>query len=530
MFDWPTFAFNNQRTGESPDTTITKNNVQSLTVGWQKTHLGNSDFNVQTQPIVATGVQNVSIDGKTHNIVYVGGGSGTFYAFDAYTGAYLWSRYLGSGTYTCDAQATFGIQGTPALDKANGAIYVPDGLHRVHALDLASGKELAGWPVDLVAPGTDNGSPGDLHEFAHTALTLRGGELYAGTSSTCDITPWQGRLAMIDVGSRALARTFYTVYNQGAAFSGGGIWGWGGASSDGNAMYIGVGNTDTAPQSGGFVQAGDEANAYGEHVVRLSTDLSSVQGANAPSLALNPPPTDPGAAEDLDLSGTPMLFQPSGCSDPLLAVQGKSGYLLIYKRNNLGAGPIASFQFSWSAGYAHYTGVPAYSAQTGYLYASVPTSISTTGSVAPGMAIVHTAGCSFWVAANPQFGPDSFQLGVQIAPPPAEPPALPRSTVTIANGVAFMGTPNGVLYAVDASSGNRLWDSSGLWSANSASDQIRFGPVVTGGWVYLVEAESGTLWALKVDAAATSSSLRRTLSLSRPLPAPTVIRRMVRHH
>jgi outer membrane protein assembly factor BamB len=514
MVDWPTYAYNAQRTGESPDTTISIGNVASLGESWHHDNLGNYDYNAQTQPIVATGV---SVGGTPHSIVYVGGGSGNFYAFDAFSGTQLWRKNLGSGAYDCGSSSPFGVSGTPVLDKSNLTIYVPDGLHRVHALDLATGSEKGGWPVDLIEAGSDNGTSGDLHEFAHTALTLVNGKLYAGTGSTCDITPWQGRVAMIDAQSHTLQKTFYPVFGQGGKkYSGGGVWGWGGVSSDGGAVYAGVGNADIASQTGSFVQASDETVGYGEHVVALSADLSSVIGANLPIIVPNPPD-----AVDIDLSGTPVLFQPPGCP-ALLAVQGKGGFLLIYRRYSLAAGPIATYQFSLSSDVSHYIGNAAYSSQTGYLYASVATSI---GGYRPGMAILQpTTGCgSFHVVANPVFGPDSFILAGAVP----EDTALPRSTVTIANGVAFMGTPDGVLYARDAKTGAALWDSTALWDANTATDQIRFGPVVTGGWVYIVQVHSATLRALKVETSAASSLGRRRLQ---PLPAPQAIRQRPRYH
>jgi outer membrane protein assembly factor BamB len=522
MTDWVTYGNNNARTGESTDTTLSASNVSSLHLAWAHQTF---DFNVQTQPVVATNVPNVSYDGQTHTIVYVGAGSGKVYAFDAFSGQQLWKQSLSAGTYDCTpdggTKGPFGVQGTFAIDRANGVVYVPDGVHHIHALDLASGADK--WSVDAVESGSDDGSDSDLHEFVHTGLTLVNGQLYGGTSSTCDITPWRGRVFQIDVGSHTLARTYYPVSYaapSGQLYSGGGVWGWGGVSSDGSSLYAGTGNADNAPQTSPFVSAPTESAGLAERVLRLSTTLG-YQDDNFPNLTSNPD------ADDLDLSGTPMLFQPSGCP-PLLALQGKQGFLLIYNRSSLSSGPIQTFQFSYSSDVSHYIGVPAYSAKTGLLYAAIATGI---GSYGPGMAILRPqAGCSwFSVVAQPSFGPDSFSYGL----------ADPRGTVTIANGVAFMGTPNGTLWARDATTGDSLWDSNNTdghntygqqWGANGGTgDQIRYGPVVTGGWVYVVATDSGSIYALKVNGAATSSSLRQSLATSAtstraiyPLPAAQV--------
>jgi outer membrane protein assembly factor BamB len=513
MIDWATYGNNAQRTGESSDTTITAANVGGLRVAWAHQGLP-GEFNLESQPIVAT---NVSAGGTVHDLLYVGGGSGTVYAFDARSGASVWSVSLPAGSYTCNGGAgTFGVQGTFALDRTNGALYVPDGVHKIHALDLATGAEK--WNVDVLAPGTDDGSNAQLHAFVHTGLNLVNGKLYAGTSAVCDITPWRGRLAVIDVATHTLQNTFFAVANAAPAttlFSGGGVWGWGGASAepDGGAVYTGVGNADTSAQTAPFVQAPAESAGYAEHVVKLTGDLASVLDSHLPSAGY--PPNPP--AVDIDLSGTPVLFQPQGCP-PLLAVQGKEGFLFIYDRTNLSKGPIAADQFSVSSDNAYYMGLPAYSRQTGFLYAAVATGT-------PGLAIMKpNAACSgFVIVAQPRFGPDSTSAALQNE--------NPRSSPTVVNDVVFLGTPDGVLWARDARTGAALWDSAGggAWGANaSPGDEIRYGPVVTGGWVYVVETESASIYALTVSGSAPASLRRGAAVKAGMLPAPPV--RHPRHH
>jgi hypothetical protein len=513
LADWATFGNNNARTGESSDTTLSAANVGTLHYVWAHQNFDGFGAGAQTQPLLATGV---NVGGATRSVVYVGSGNGTLFAYDAFTGAQLWSKFLGQGQYHCGpGTAYFGVQGTPAIDRASNTIYASDGVHRVHALDLGNGGEK--WSADIVAAGSDNGTSTNLHEFLHTALTFANGKVYGGTGSTCDITPWQGRVFALDVNTRAVS-TFFTTYNQGGAYSGGGVWGWGGVSVDGNgAVFAAVGNADTASQTAPFVQAPFETSGYGEQIVALSAALGSVYASNSPSFT-----EYPSSATDIDLSGTPVLFQPPNCP-PLLAVQGKAGFLFIYNRNDIGSGPIAQFQFSPSSDHAHYTGLPAYSGATHLLYASVAAGI---GSYGPGMALISFgAGCSPSVAAQPRFGPDAFtgfSSGWNHA----------RSTPTYANGVVFMGTGDGVLWARNATSGAPLWDSNNSdnlnaygqqWAPSASGDQIRFGPVVSGGWVYVVEARSGSLYALKVDSAAASAALRRGAA-ARPLPAPPILR------
>jgi outer membrane protein assembly factor BamB len=528
LADWPTYGYNAQRTGESPDTTITSANVGSLRLVWSHQSLnGGNEFNLETQPILAT---NVSIGGTPHDVLYIGGGSGNVYAFDAHTGAQLWSKQLLPGSYTCGGGAgPFGVQGTFALDKANGVIYVPDGVHIIHAMDLATGADH--WTVDAVAKGTDDGADNELRVFVHTGLNLVGGKLYLGTSGVCDITPWRGRVAVIDVNSHTLANTFYTVYSSSplgisvGQYSGGGVWGWGGVAvePDGSAVYTGVGNADQSdPQPAPFAPAPAESAGYAEHILKLTGDLTSAADSHLPS-STDPP--NPPNASDIDLAGTPILFQPPGCP-PLLAVQGKEGFLFVYDRTNLSKGPIAAAQFSVSSDTAYYMGLPAYSAQTGFLYAAVSTGSPAAGS--PGLAILKlNTGCSgFSLVAQPGFGPDSTDGGLLNE--------NARSSPTVVNDVVFLGTPNGVLWARNAYTGAALWDTASgniLAPNNGPGDEIRFGPLVSGGWVYFVTTESASIYALTVNAS-TSSTLRRGAlsTLNRPLPAALVRRPHRRWH
>jgi glucose dehydrogenase len=530
MVDWPTYGYDAQRTGESPDTSITSSNVGNLKLVWA--HQGDlpspngGEFNLESQPILAT---KVPVAGTPRDLLYIGGGSGNVYALDAQKGKVLWQDQLAPGSYTCGGSVgPYGVQATFALDRTNGVIYVPDGVHRIHALDLATGADR--WSVDVVAPGTDDGSDTELRAFVHTGLNLVNGKLYAGTSGVCDITPWRGRVAVVDVATHTLQNTFYTVANftgvPGTFYSGGGVWGWGGVSAeaDGSYVYTGVGNADTAAQTGSFVQAPSETAGFAEHVVSIRGDLTLTGGAldsNAPSLQFL---SNPLSASDIDLSGTPVLFQPPGCSQPLLAVQGKEGYLFIYRRGSLSSGPIFEEQFSISSDYAFYMGLPAYSKQTGYLYTAIPTAGSLSG-YAPGLAILQPInGCtSFGVVAHPSFGPESTD------------PMLftndtenPRSSPTVVNDVVFIGTPDGVLWARNAKTGAALWDSAsgGAWAKQPLGDEIRFGPVVSGGMVFIVETNSASIYALTVNGSSTAAALRSTLATgSTVLPAAPV-----RHH
>jgi DNA-binding beta-propeller fold protein YncE len=96
----------------------------------------------------------------------------------------------------------------------------------------------------------------------HGGLTYNpsNGLLYAVTGSTCEISPWYGRIVAINTNGPSVAGTFYTMSGTSTrGASGGGIWGPGGASIDpstGN-VFIATGNADTskgAAQNAGYAE------------------------------------------------------------------------------------------------------------------------------------------------------------------------------------------------------------------------------------------------------------------------------------
>jgi len=155
--DVTTYHYDNLRTGQNlNETTLTTANVNQAKFG----KLGELmvDGKVDAQPLY---LSNVSITGVgTKNVLYVATEHGSVYAFDAdnVSGAAakpLWqiSTQL-SGEVSSDdrgcSQVTpeIGITSTPVIDRTRGAIYVVsvsknasgNYFHRIHALDLTSGK------------------------------------------------------------------------------------------------------------------------------------------------------------------------------------------------------------------------------------------------------------------------------------------------------------------------------------------------------------------------------------------------------
>jgi outer membrane protein assembly factor BamB len=397
-------------------------------------------------------------------VLYAGSQYGrTIYAINADTGSVIWQHQVAIAYYSCGGgQQTFSIGETPAIDRGKELIYVADGHNRVHAYNLATGRERAGWPLQIADYQGD-------HNFMHGGFTYNPANalLYAVTGSTCDIHPWYGRIVAIDTRGPSVAGTFFTMSGgptQGT--SGGGIWGPGGASIDPvtNHVFVATGNADTMNQK--------QNAGYAEQVIELPAKLGKI-------LANNYPPQIPGSGgDDFDFGATPLLFHPSGCP-PLLAAVNKSGIFVLYDRATISNGPIQAIAMSIITDNADFIGVPAFDPVTGYVYVGLPT---TEGIYKPGMAaFALRSTCTLnpipvWSQA---FGPDGSANTDE-----------PRSPISIANGVAYISNFTGdTEYAFDALTGAQLWTS-------PLSDWGSVGTVIANGIAYISAADGSiTAWA-----------------------------------
>jgi len=485
--NYTTFGFDNQRDVYNPNSTaITPSNLPHL--AWQ-TSVG--DYNTQTQPILATNV----ITGHAATL-FVGGGSGNVYAVDALTGKKMWSTYLSQMTYSQCGSGTeyFGVGGTAAYDPTTNSLYIVSNKNGslnaypqniLFQLDATTGSYKNS--VNFAGPAL---GPSEIN-FSHTSVAISNGKAYVGTGSTCDISSWRGRVAEIDLASMTLQKTFFTVWDSNNNWGGGGIWGWGGVALDsaGNVL-TGVGNADDGadglpndPIQSPFAAAPQEFSGLGETLLELSSDVSTVVASNHPI----PVATYSDQANDLDVQGTPLAFVPTGTGcGPMVALQAKSGALSIYNENQLGNGPVKTFQLSPSTANDAYLGDPAYSSATGLLYAPVASSASPT-LYPPGLVAINP-GCGapykVWEAS---FGSDSSG------------PEIPRSVPGVsAGGVVFDGSVNGTgsdIWALDASTGTVL---NGGKPILHTSAFVREPPTIDGLWVYFID-NSGNLYAMTID-------------------------------
>lgn len=274
-----------------PDATtsvLTRHNDNNRTGAYlQETQLNTSNVNQQfgklfayhvdgqiyAQPLY---VSNMNMaDGDTHNVVYVATMHNMVYAFDADNpvadNSPLWSRSLGSSaplpdpnigpvgpqgqSFYRDISVEVGIISTPVISLDKNVIYVVAFTkvgntysHHLHALDLVTGEERMGGPVQIVGSVQGNGydsKNGTItftsnRQIQRAALLLANNVVYIAFAAYGDAPPYHGWVFAYN--ATTLQRM--AVYNTTPNGREGGIWQAGqGLVADGdNNIYFITGN------------------------------------------------------------------------------------------------------------------------------------------------------------------------------------------------------------------------------------------------------------------------------------------------
>ena len=344
------------RTGQNlTETVLTPANVSAA--GFGLLRFLATDGKVDAQPLYLSGL---TVQGATHNVVFVATENDSVYAFDADSGSTLWrASLLGSGEtpsgpHGCgQVVPVIGITSTPVIDRAagaHGALYAvamsnAGGDHqRLHALDVATGAELFGGPREITAVypapggGTRTFDPGQYEERA--ALLLSQGTIYTSWTSHCDSAPYTGWIIAYSQTSLAQTAVLNVAPNasgSGFASAGPAIWMSGGgpaADTSGNVYLLtGNGAFETALDGNGFPSGGD----YGNSFLKLATSGGALAVADYFTMY-----DEVGeSAADLDLgSGGAMLLpdltDSSGTARHLMVGAGKDGNLYVVNRDSMG--------------------------------------------------------------------------------------------------------------------------------------------------------------------------------------------------
>jgi hypothetical protein len=345
-----TYQYDNTRAGANRNETILKpSNVNVESFG--KLFSNPVDGYVYGQPLYLGGV--AIPDQGTHNVVYTVTERGSVYAFDAdVAGPPLWQVSFtdpsagittvpyGDDIYNCDQIIPeIGITSTPVIDEDSGTIYVVamtkesgNFVHRLHALDVATGAERPGSPVEIRAtyPGSADGGSTVVFRPRNykqrPGLLLLGGVVYTAWSSHCDADNYHGWLIGYD--ARTLAQV--AVYNNTPNGNQASFWsgGAGPAADEAGNIYLVGGN-------GSFDFAMGGRN-LGESYIKLATGDGRLAVADYFTpfnyAKLNDDDADVGSA------GTVLLGDDAGSeAHPHLMVgAGKEGRIYLLDRDNMG--------------------------------------------------------------------------------------------------------------------------------------------------------------------------------------------------
>jgi hypothetical protein len=490
---------------------LTPTNVNSTTFG--KLFSCTVDGAVYAQPLW---VANLSIGGSRHNVVVVATQHDSLYAFDADTKPclQLWNVSLidtnhgatagessvpsgvtgylvgkGFGDITPEA----GVTGTPVIDPMTGVLYVvsksvnpagPTLYQRLHAIDLATGKEKTGSPIAITAavPGAGDGGttvkfePGPENQRA--GLALVGGVVYIAWGAHEDTDPWYGWIAGYTYSGSGFKQT--AVFNTAPDARRASVWMSGAAPSADNfgKLYVITGNGafDITNTSGPH-------DDYGDCFLQLNSALG-VSSWFTPSDEEN----DYSFDNDFGAGGAAIVLNLStGPLNHLVVGGGKDGTLYLLNGDHLGgagdSNALQSFPIG-TGGPNSIFGTAAFWNNTLFL-APVDQ---------PMLAYAFdTSADRFIPAANPtptSQSPHGFAF-------PGSTPSVSASGPTT-NGIVWAiksqsyctaqssGCGPAVLYAYDATNlANELWNSS-MIPADAAGNAVKFTvPTVANGRVYV---------------------------------------------
>jgi outer membrane protein assembly factor BamB len=430
--DWPRYGGDDLMTNAVPPERT--RGISAASARWlQELWSTKLDGKIYASPLYAQGVE---VAGFRQGLVYAFTEAGTVYALRADDGDVVWQRQLGAVTVDgCAAEGrpapVYGISSTGLIDRTTNRLYVVGATGLLYALDLGTGAVVPGWPVQVV----------DRPDIEHvwSGLTLVGSRLYVAVASYCDRLAPDGRVAegglvAVDVDAARLAASYDVVPGIGNL---GGIWGYGGVSVDPltGHLWTATGNSWVYDATCDCIV---ENAGQAEAVVELDPTLAVVAWSR-------PQPAPP--VEDNDFGSTPLLFQPPGCP-PLAAAQAKDGFVYVWKRDALGAGPIWSAHIGPTDLANPFIGQPSYSADLNMLFVSDARDYGEDGTTRSFDAIVAFAvgpGCSLpdrptWTLPDVGRGPKA-------------PPLVVDDALFVPGGLY----PD--VFALDARSGGILWRS-----------------------------------------------------------------------
>jgi hypothetical protein len=339
------------------ETTLSPSNVNASTFGLLFSYP--VDGQVYAQPLY---MANVTLaDNSVHNIAFVATENDSVYAFDANDASagpngngILWHDSFidpANGTTTVSRDDVncgvispqIGITDTPVIDPTTNIMYfvaatkqtASDGTvsfhQQLHAVDVRTGNEALGGPVEIQAGYLGHGDGGNtltfdpLGQLERDGLVLAGGVVFTTWTSHCD-HPSHGWVIGYDAHSLQQVAVFNTSPNAGLST----IWsGTPAVDASGNLFFV-TGN-------GRFPQGGDynpSIGDYPETVLKLSTATGQLTVADY-FTPFNENTLDI-ADQDFGSGQVMLLPDQPGAIPHLLVVAGKEGKIYLIDRDHMG--------------------------------------------------------------------------------------------------------------------------------------------------------------------------------------------------
>jgi hypothetical protein len=449
-----TYHNDNSRTGQNLDETVlTPSNVKSKTFG--KLFALPVDSYVYTQPLF---VPALTIGAETHDVVFVATEANSVYAFDADTsGPALWHVNVGTAL-SCselddcgDLVPGAGITGTPVIDPATQTMYlvslVKDSSgfhHRLHALDLTTGGDKFGGPVEISpsAPGTgadsDGGTVGFVpqHHYQRCALLLTGGVVYVGIGGNAESdSDNHGWVVGYDTSDLHNTMTFCASPDSDWVS----LWqAGGGLASDADGYIYGL-------TANGTFDVNTGGKDYGDSAIKLDTTGTVVDYFTPYNqAAMSNGDIDFGAANPL------LLPDQTGPVAHELIASGKPGILYLLNRDDMG-------NFKSGSDSQIVQSVPAFPNTSGITAGIFMSPVYWNGHVY--VAGIGGSLQDYTLSAGLLSKSPASQTSAQFSWPPAT--ASVSANGTSAGIVWALDTNAGVLYAYDATNlANELYDTS----------------------------------------------------------------------
>lgn len=449
----PMFHVDQNRSGANlTETILTPANVTPQSFGKLFSQL--VDGYVYGQPLL---VSNLTMaNSATHNVLFAATENDSVYAFDAdsNTGSNanpLWQvSLLQSGETPITngpIQPVEGVTSTPVIDLTTNTMYVVSmqtstatgGTFRLNALDITTGLQRAGSPVQITAQvqGT-NATTLTTACLQRSALLVAYGSIYIGFGS-CH----SGWLLSYDKTSLLQTGVFNSspyLTGEGRYASAGGVWmGGGGPAADtlGN-VFISTGN---GPWDG--------QTAFGDSILKFSQTLQLEDYFTPYVYAYMD-------CADADLAAGGLLLIPASGATPIQALAaGKTGKLYLVnsedlgheQNNDAGATYTTFFEPDLSPPYENTctsTGGESGSAEVNsyeifgtatYFNGSVYLGVTPTGAVpAPVRQFVYSPGSSTTLAYNSNYTPNDYVL---------------EGSYGTTTFISANGTSNAVLWMID---------------------------------------------------------------------------------